>query len=297
MTKAMRLFAVLGVAVLLLAATSPVSANCNPGKTMGQLSDQRPYQYTFMSGAVVDTPDVIGRFWQAGARTSANEGTATAALWLLPFGPDHIMYFFLGDETVTGCPAGDLITLIQSPATDGRGAYFAVARVTEGLVSSMSFDYTETSTNGFHMNRLPHPGVAVTGKAGSVLTMNVTMPDISTLTDSPSRTFWGNNGVLASTTITGMRLLSALGNNGAPPSPLASGWTNTTLRTTGAAGGPLTGFQFTCPASGSQDLYLAVQLELDGAAVLSDYVGEPTQVRCNSGLAIPPVKEKKPKNH
>ncbi|MBZ5641080.1 MAG: hypothetical protein LAO51_20260 [Acidobacteriia bacterium] len=293
MTKAMRLFAVLGVAVLLLAATSPVSANCNPGKTMGQLSDVTPPQITHLAGVGASTafPDVIGRFWQAGARASANEGTYDASQWLRDASPighsDFIMNGFLGDENVVGCPTGDLITVVQSPATNGRGAYFVVARVTEQLVSSMTFDYTQASSDGFNMKPLSQPRIANAQKSGTGLTMDVTLPDASPL-------FYGVSGALPSGTITGVRLMRAAGQNGREPGPAAALWTYTNKKTTGAGGGAVAGVTLDC--AGNQDVYLAAQLEFDGGAVLSDYVGEPTRVNCNSGQAVAPGKDK-PKSH
>lgn len=164
-----------------------------------------------------------------------------------------------------------------------------VDRVAEQFVSSMSFDLTETTTSGFHMKLLPQPYVTVVSRFGSVVTMSVTLQDVSS-------SFYGVSGALASDTITGIRLMWTVTAAPLGPTPLATGWTYTNQRVVGAAGGAIDGFTFdTSTLTSGQSLYLAAQLEFDNGAVLGDYVGVPTRIF--QGLAIPPVKEKKPKKH
>jgi len=289
MTKAMRLFGILAVAAL--AAASPALANCNPGKNAGQLSDVNAYQSTVWPSAVTDSlaGQMVGRFWQPGiARTTMSEGTYTIDMWFPSADvvglPGDIMFAFMGDENVLGCPATQLITVLQSPESDGDGASFVVARVDELSGPFMDFDYTRTSTEGVGWVGKPLVKPAVTSnKLGPKLfSLSVAGPSVGNL-------FYGVSGMLPEGTIVARRLYSFIGPGapGSQRSPRTSGWSYTTQRLTGVAGGTATLPNLDCNTlAAGQDLFLAWALEFEGGFV-SDFVGKNTQVVCNSGLAAP----------
>jgi len=279
----MRVFILVAVVAVL---ASPVLAGCLPGKFFGQLApDTNGYGYTYFNNASNAYSDMVGRFRQPGFRATANEGTLDISQWLTFYGADKSeMNGFLGDAQVTGCPAVEMIVVMQAAATNGKGALFAVGRVTELSGPANDFDFTRTQLN-WTMEPVPNPAMS-SSKVGTVLTLNGSLPD-------PSAVFHGLTGVQYTGTITGLRLMRAAGTT--VPGPAASNWTYQSI--SGAAGtafGPLTFDCSTLPAG--QDLYYAVQLQFQDS-VLSDMVGVPTQIKCNSGLANPIIKEHKPKKH
>jgi len=296
MTKAMRLFGILAVAALVVAAASPVFAGCTPGKSMGQLSDINVPQATLWPGAVSDsaTGQMIGRFWSPGtSRSVVSEGAYSVDRWLfdatlvgLPAGT--IVYGFLGEGDVTGCPSNALITVIGSPQSDGDGASFVVGKVTEWFVGgALDFDYTRTSTEtaGWVGKTIPKPAISATKQPGTRI-LDITLqgtPDVAPL-------FYGEPGMLPTEAIVARRLYQFIG-PGAPGtqrSPATSAWTYANQRFTGVVGGgPATLPAVNCDTLGAgNDIFFAWALEFEGGLV-SDFVGKSQQVVCNSGLAAP----------
>jgi len=288
MMKALKVLVLLAVVAVL---ASPALAGCFPNKQAGQLiypnSGDPVFGYTYFTNSSNSYADMVGRFWTPGLRSTANEGTYDISQWMPFWGADKgQMNATLGDAQVLGCPGGELITVVQAVANNGKGALFAVGRVTEiGGVSNTDFDYTRTAVN-WNLVPVPAPPMNAT-KAGTVLTLNGALPD-------PSAVFYGLTGVQYTGTITGMRLMRAVGST--TPGAAVANWTDTGIA--GAAGtafGPLT---FDCTTAGAgNDLYYAARLVFDNDAVRADYVGVPTQIKCNSGLANPIIKEHKPKKH
>jgi len=281
--KAMR---VLVLAAVVVALASPALANCNPGKNFGQLSaDTNGYGYTYFTGASNAFSDMVGRFWTPGFRSTINEGTLDISQWLTFYGPDKGEFnAFLGDAQVNGCPASDMVVVLQAAAANGKGAYFAIGRVDEVSGPFNDFDYTRTSLN-WNMEPIPAPPMNAT-RVGNTLTLNAHLSDASAA-------FHGLTGVQPTGTITALRLMRAVG--ATPPGPLATNWTYT--GNSGAAGAAFGPFTFDCAsASAEQDVWYAIQLQFVDS-VLSDYVGVPTQVKCNSGLANPGGQPKHHKKH
>jgi len=287
MMKVTRLLVLTAVVVAL---ASPALAGCTPNKNAGQnSSDVNGYGYTFfVGGASQNYSDMVGRFWQPGFRSTINEGTYDVSQWMLDYrgySPNAFeMNAVLGDASVNLCPSGELVVVIQSANTNGKGALFAVGRVTELSGPQTDFDFTRTSLH-WDMTPVSAPPMNAS-KVGTVLTLNATLPD-------PAAVFHGLTGVQYTGTITGMRLMRAAGTT--TPGPAAANWTYTgSTGVAGAAFGPFTFDCSTLPAG--QDLYYAVQLQFVDN-VLADMVGTPTQIKCNSGLANPIIKEHKPKKH
>jgi len=283
MMKAMR---VLVLVAVVAALASPVLAGCATPKFFGQISaDTNGYGYTYFTGFSNNYSDMVGRFWQPGSRATANEGTYDASFWVPFYGDDKSeLNGFLSDANVTGCPSGEMIVVVQSPATDGKGAGFVVGRVTELNGPANDFDYTRA---GLVWNMAPIPAPPMNAvRVGNTLTLNAQLPDASAA-------FHGLSGMQPTGSITGLRLMRAVG--ATPPGPLATNWTYT--GNSGAAGAAFGPFTFDCTtASAGQDVWYAIQLQFVDS-VLSDFVGTPTQVKCNSGLANPGGQPKHHKKH
>jgi len=282
--KATRL---LVLAAVVVALASPVLANCNPNKTFGQLgggATNDVYGYTTFTGASTAYTDMVGRFWSPGFRSTINEGTYDISMWLPFYDGGAEMYGFLGSAEVNGCPAGEMVVVMQAKASDGKGAYFAIGRVDEISGPALDFDFTRTTVN-WAMEPIPAPPMNAT-RVGNTLTLNAHLSD-------PSAAFHGLSGVQSTGTITGLRLMRAVG--AVPPGPEAANWTYT--GNSGAAGAAFGPFTFDCSTlSAGQDLWYAIQLQFVDS-VLSDYVGAPVQVKCNSGLANPGGQPKHHKKH
>jgi len=280
----MRALRVLVLVAVVAALASPSFANCLPNKYAGQVSDVNGYGYTFFTNSSNAYSDMVGRYWQPGSRSTTNEGADVIDNWLLNYGADTFeMDLALSNGNMaSGCPGGELVTVIQAVAKNGKGAEFAVGRVTELSGPRTDFDYTRTEVS-WTMAPVPAPPMNAS-KVGTVLTLNGALPD-------PSAVFHGLTGVQYTGTITGVRLMRAAG--ATTPGAAVANWTYQGI--SGAAGlafGPLTFDCSTLPAG--HDLYYATQLQfVDG--VLADFVGTPTQIKCNSGLANPIIKEHKPK--
>jgi hypothetical protein len=268
--KKILVLAVLAIAVL---AAMPASASCFPDKQFGQLGSDGSYRYSDLPGA--DPATIIGRFWQPGSRTLNNEGTYSASTWFLPSGGRYYINGFLGAEGPVGCVANEMLTVVQ--ARTGNGSSFFAARVNETPALAVTFDYTRLGTD-FAAVEIPNPQVAVTNKAGTIVTMNVTASPVLT-------GYYGETGSEPTATLSGLRLMRAFG--ASRPSAAAADWT-ATGQSAAAAGGTINSFAFDCAtAPAGQDLFLAWQVSFNGGEVFGDYVGASTQVRCNSTLANP----------
>jgi hypothetical protein len=316
MTKAMRITLLLGVAAALVAAASPAMAICSPGILGGTVgSDTCGIVQIDVAtpGGNADNTVMLGRFWQptkfcTNPNTCAQSGGFTSDQWLFPGDAGKVvMQANLGDGSVIGCPGGELIALLQSPATTSRGAVFAVWRVDQLGGFASDFDYSRLSTGGADLllHTIPPPSVSQTGTK-PLLNLTVTLPDPSVVFKGVSApdgtnsacTGGSDSPLAASGTITGVRLMQAFGLGDAVPSPAKANWTFTGRSL--PAGGALPQFALNCTTDvpAGQDVYYAVQLQLDTTnVVLTDFVGDPFRVICNSGLANPKFKhiDKKPK--
>lgn len=288
MTKAMKLFGILAVAAL--AAAGPALAICNPGKGFGQfIGDPAVSTMTTWPDASGDPAVMIGRFWQPGiARTIVSEGTYGIELW--NFAGDLVgypagtttSYGFLGDEGVLGCPALAMITVMQSPNTDGDGASFVVVRVPEEPGNATGLDFQWLGLGELMGRPIPKPAISSVKVPGTrQINLTVAGPDVTPL-------FYGPSPLVATDAIAARRLYQFFGPGlpGSVRSPETGSWVYTNQRLTGAATGTaaLTIDCDTVPAG--QDVFYAWALEFEGGLV-SDFVGKSTQVVCNSGLAAP----------
>jgi len=289
--KARTLFLFIGIVAL---AVTGAGASCLPGHAFGQWDAiQGLYYYTYATdiNTTIGAGGIVGHFWQKAGNTVANDSGCATSNWLVPYGAGK--WYIAGsmgdgDCTNLGCPGGQMVAMLNAPTTDGLGAKFAVGNATEDFSAANYYFYSSNWT----FQTIPRPRVTVANKAGSVLSLNMNF-------DDKADAFFGPTGT-PSAIITGYRLMRAYGT--VDPGRLPGAYTLVqTLPYTGTAPA-ITGFSQDCALAGAgQDVFYAVQMQFDSPAVLGDYVGATTQVRCNSTLAKPgdfnPIAKPKPKQH
>lgn len=283
--------AVLAVAVV---ASGPANAGCNPSKEFSlAFFDSGNYDLVIPAGADADVAaGVIGRLWAPGAYTTTGDQSGLGCpdtLWLYPpAGAGSLtIYGSNGSDLGNGqcdtavCPAGGLIVLVQTKATNGSNAYYTVGRVVETF-SAPGFDYARTASD-WSMVPIPRPRVTVpTPSASGTVSLNVVLdapaaPGLNAF-HAPAA-----DGFSATGTVTGYNLVSFTG--AADPGREASaGWTPVPSGNVPTTAPSANGIVLACPVG--QHVFLANRLSLDNGQVLSDYVSASTDINC-SNLASP----------
>jgi len=282
----------LGVGLALMPAAEAVC----PGYIMGQVYYSPAYDAFTILGddATTNLSNMTGRFWRPGDRAAANEGTFTIPGWFTQRSDraNNSWQFNIntGDGGVVGCSPDDYIVLVQAQTTDGKSHKIVVGRQTAHFEDATVWNFT--SWRGFTdmpAVEVANPGVTLVNKAGSVVTYNLTFPNLT-------QAFQGYSG--APNAITGYQLVRSAA-AGVPSgvdvgrSPAA--WT--AVGSPVAPGGSLTNQTFDCSTlAAGQDLFLAVRVVYDNGQVLGDYVGKSTQVKCNSTQVDPKFRKIDKKN-
>jgi hypothetical protein len=256
---------VLALAALLTAGMLDAAhANCIPNKTLTSWTGGA-YGYFYVNLPTgYDNGTTIGRFWQAGARGLANEGTFDDSQWLRLYPATSKWYILgeLGTVGVLGCPTGSLIVTL-----DTLGGHNLTAQVDE---TAGVFDLTRFQTD-FDLGSKPRPIVASASRTGGTLTAHLRIEaqggGIYTL----------GTAVAATPTY---RIVSAL--SASDPGGLASAY----IPGPAIAPGTLVPFQFDC-ADPFLTPWVAVQTIVD--AVGSDTVSTRTALSCQI-LAEPSYK-------
>jgi hypothetical protein len=212
-----------------------------------------------------DNDTTIGRFWQAGARPLANEGTFEDSQWLRPYPANGKWYILgeLGTAGVLGCPAGSVIVTL-----DTLGGHNMTAQVDE---TGGVFDLTRFQTD-LSFGLKPRPTVHSSHREGSLVVL-----ELGIVTQSGGIYTLGAS-VAATPSYQLVYLYSA-----SDPGPLASAYTIGPVITPGT----LVSFPLDC-ANPVVDLFLAIQTIVDG--VPSDTVGARTRAMCGH-LAEPGYKQ------
>jgi hypothetical protein len=270
MRNASRFLAILGVAAVVIAVVTPASANCNPAKLASTFNEQG-YVYIDM-GAGISNTQVSGGFWAAGAPAN-NNGTYPASEWLfVDLNGKLSMQANLGDARVNGCPAGKLVVRLSTATAAPRFLTMTAVEGAAGSSSAFDFQFGRTTGSLIPAAPLPKPQVTSSGRAGTVVNLNVNLPSTAA----------GNVGGDPAGAVQGYDIVRA---SGADPGRGAAGWT--LVQNVPAVGGVPGASSFTADCSNpSVDQFFATRLVFpDGQK--SDTVSDSFRVNCNPALAEP----------
>jgi hypothetical protein len=272
MRNASRFLAILGVAAVIVAMSTPASAVCSPPKSMSSFtSNLANYVYIDFGSEVTSDAQVTGFFYDQG---TANSGTLPAADYMfVDISGKLSISGNLGDARVVGCPAGKLVLRLQAQ-TPG-GIRFLTLTAQEGISNptgaNFDFSFGHPSNSSFTGALIPRPRVTQASRVGTVVTVNANFD--ATSSANPS-----NDSAAA---VTGYELLRA---TGADPGRDPAGWA--VVQTVAAPNGAAATASFTADCSNpSQDQFFASRA-LFGTQK-SDLVSESTRVNCNPSLAEP----------
>lgn len=230
MRNAIRLLGILGVAALVVAVATPVSANCNPPKVASTFIAGGTTVY-WAAPADANLATLRGQFWTMGNRAAGNEGACTVNI-CGPSGTSPWLYFYNGDRTlgtmnltlgtaeVAGCPTGRLLTTAQVDSTDGKKTYFLAGTVDE--ISGPAVDFLYNTPQVFV--EVPRAHIVSRSRVGTTENLHFGI-------QAPAGGVFGPG---AAGTITGYRLVVGTGTGTADPgrggavyTPLAGGQVTT----------------------------------------------------------------------
>jgi len=281
-------FGIAGVLVLAGAATD-ASAACNPTKDFKlAFSEEGDYFINCPAGAdcTIGGPNLKGRFWQAGARGTANEGaTCPEATYLVQIAADQITIFGQsgGDILGTGpcdnvgCVAGAQVTLLNTISLDGTKAYYAVGKVNETVGE---FRHNRGGTD-WAMTEVPRPRVTNSSRGGNTVTVNLSF-------DAPTGAHGEADGFSRSSILSGYQVVrcEALVDCGRLP----GAWTPLgAVIPVSEGGATLGGLGAVCGGT-TQDVFLAMRPVFDSGQFSGDYVGASTRIECDPAVADPRFK-------
>lgn len=270
MRNKMRLLGILGVAALVIAIATPVSANCIPGKTAGtNNSVDYVYAYWVAPGGSTVAGAIKGKFWQLG-NAAINNGALQNFVYYFPGAPGLSMYADMGAAEVAGCPGGTLVTVAETTSTDGSNALFLVDTILEQPADRLNFPYYQQGNH--NMVPIPRPRVTSSSRAGSTVNVQFAVDGVMP----------GAYGPSAAAAIVGLQLVSGSGT--ADP---GRGGAFATLQTLPATGGTFSQ-AIDCTNTGA-DQFLGVKV-LFADGIVSQYAGATTRINCNPSLADPKYK-------
>jgi hypothetical protein len=232
-----------------------------------------PSTYTYVhfgAEAAQSTDEIVGRFWKAGDRESANEGFYDDSQWMSVDRPDE-WYFqgWLSQYGTYGCLRDDdMILVLQDPTSDGSDAVFVAGRVRFNGFTEHVYPFWLT---GGDWNAVQFPSACRRNqkRRGNQVTVDLALDQID-------GGFYGQSGMLSTDTMTGYTIWTAYGNTDAGRASAA--WTHVaTIPNTGVPG-EVSGLQVECRAG--DDLFVAVGIEFDHGQFTSDFVGKPTRIVC-----------------
>jgi len=272
MRNASRFLAILGVAAVVIAVSTPAMAVCSPPKAATTFtSDILNYVYIDL-GPGVQPSAVVGQYYDL---AGANSGTYGPSTWLFQDVSGKLsMSANLGAEGTIGCPAGKLIVRVQT--STGAGTRFVTMVANEGVrnPNGAEFDFTFGKAPGtsFTGSIVPRPRVTSSARAGSNVNLQVAL-------DSASD---GNAGGDSSSAVTGYDIVRA---SGTDPGRDPAGWT--IVQTVTAPNGsavPAVPLVADC-SNPAVDQFFATRAIFGTSK--GDMVSASTRVNCNPNLAEP----------
>jgi len=287
-----RILTALGIAGVLVVAgvVTDASAGCNPTKDFKlAFSEEGDYFVNCPAEAVCSVAGGVlkGRFWQAGARGTANEGVACPeATYIFESGPGQFTIFgqsggdILGTGPCdnTGCVVGAQVILVQTLSTNGAKAYYAAGKVNE-LVGEWRYNRGGTD---WAMTEIPRPRVSSSSRAGNTVTLNVNF-------DPPTGAHGEADAFARNSILSGYQVVRFEGN--ADPGRLPGAWTNlgSVAPVNESGDTPVLGIGAVC-AGTTNDVFVAMRPIFDGGQFAGDYVGASTRVECDPAVADPRFK-------
>lgn len=276
-------------AIALAGFSSDASAACNPTKDF-KLAFGAGGDHFMLFPADANTTIgggvLKGRFWQGAARGAANEGLACPeSSYLLETGPGQLTIFGQSGGDVigslcdnVGCPAGNMIIVIQTTSNDGSKAYYAAGKVNETVGE---FDYGRGGVD-WQVTEVARPRVTNSSRGGSTVTLNVAM-------DGPTGAHGEADAYAPNSILTGYQLVRFEGL--ADPGRNPAAWTNlgSVIPVNAAGSTPAVGVGAVCSGT-TQDVFVAMRPVYDGGQFLGDYVGASTRVECDPAVADPRFK-------
>jgi hypothetical protein len=272
MRNVSRFLAILGVAVVLVAVSTPASAVCSPPKTASTFtSDLANYVY-FDLGPGTTAAQTVGSYYDL---NGADNGAYPSSSWLFVDVSGKLsMSANLGAAGTNGCPSGKLIVRVQASTPTGTRLVTATAQ--EGIANpagatfDLSFNHPPNTV--FPSTTIPRPRVNSSSRSGSVVNLNIAL-------DSASD---GNSGGDAASAITSYDIVKA---SGADPGRAAAGWT-LVQNVPAPNGGAVPSVPLTADCSTpSQDQFFATRAVFGTSK--SELVSNSTRVNCNPALAEP----------
>jgi len=280
-------------------------AGCSPARTfIGYDLDNVVYTYLDLStvraefdpNPAAPTGGMIGRLWQGNNRTAANEGTGCLLQsWLFQSAPEYPGYpgYYvnggLGGATLgdpcnnVGCPAGNMIILVEATSLDGKGAYFAASRSIETTDRPNNYYYVDGVN--WTLAPIPKPFVVNSSRGTGTTTLSMNVLDEAVRAGFHAMpSFPEVTGV-----ISGMKIYKYQGVADPGRARMAWGTAIATVPYTGADV-PIPEQTTDCVIEGL-DTFYAAGLLFDNGAVESDYVSAATQVACSGALANPGQKK------
>jgi hypothetical protein len=271
------------MAVVAALGISTVSATCIPAKDFSSWNFTRGvyyYVYFAADSAVVDARGGLpagqgGAFWQPGNRDGANEGGYTVDQWL-GYYPAYGWYLNgnLGNGSVVGCPAGELVVVSTDPSpAGGTRTDIFITQATEDP-SEAPFFFTGP---GLTFQPMPSPEVTGSSRDATNVLVDLQFAD-------PARSFYTTYSAVATDFITDIVLFSA---KGADPGRDVAGWTE--IARFPYAGGQTTAPAFTVDCTDPADTFLAAGLALADGYVPT-HVSASVAIECDPNLADPDAK-------
>jgi hypothetical protein len=284
-----RIVTALGAAAVVAFAgmVGDANASCLPTKDFKLGYGLNTHYLVFPAGTnnVIGGGVLKGRFWQAGNRALANEGTLCPEVSYLTDDGTGITVFGQqgGDVFGTpcdnlGCVSGPMVLLIQTLSNDGVNAYYAVGKVVEGVGEH---DFSRTATD-WQITTISRPRVSASSRAGNTVNLNVNL-------DAPTGAHGEADSFARNSILTGYHIVRFEGL--ADPGRQAAAWTNIGSPVPVNENGdtPVIGLGAVCSGT-TQDVFVAMRPIFDGGQFAGDYVGASTRVECDPAVADPRFK-------